>query len=373
MKRIVVLFLMLAAFVATDAYAGKKEKAAADGPYVLYAADGSMRVLRVTPKGKVEETHYASVPADFGVEVVSSRGEALFTVPLHPVTRPAWRTDESDKMLIISDPHGNWECFASILRAGGVIDTQYNWAFGTNKLVIIGDVFDRGKDVLPIFWLLYKLEAEAAAVGGEVVFVLGNHEALVLGDDLRYTQKKYLRLADETGIPYPLLMGPDTELGRWLGTRNTMQIIGDKLYVHAGLSGEFYARDFTISEVNEQMSKGLFLSKTERKTAPDPIPFLYATYGPIWYRGLVYSADKYLPLEPHEVQQLLERYGVTGIMVGHTIFDDVTTFYKQRVFAVNVDNRANMEKQRSRGIFIENGVKYMIYDSGKKVEIKPLK
>ena len=377
MKRKLILLLLTAvALLATvpGAYADKKEKLrAADGPYLLYEADGSMRMLCVTPKGKIAETHYAAVPEDFRFEVLSSKGEKLFTVPLHPVTRPAWKSDEAQKMLIISDPHGNWECFASVLRAGGVIDAQYDWAFGPNKLVIIGDVFDRGKDVIPIFWLIYKLEAEAAAAGGEVVFVLGNHEALVLGDDLRYTQKKYLRLAELTGTTYPRLVGPDTELGRWLATRNTMQVIGDKLFVHAGLGAGFDALGLSIPEVNELISEGLFLSKTARKTAREPIPFLYATYGPIWYRGLVYSADKYVPLAPDGLQAILDRYGVSSLFVGHTIFDDVMTFYGQRVFAVNVDNLENMKHKRSRGILIENGVKYLIYDSGKKSEIKPLK
>ena len=34
--------------------------------------------------------------------------------------------------------------------------------------MIIGDIFDRGKDVPQIFWLFYKLEEEAAKAGGHV-------------------------------------------------------------------------------------------------------------------------------------------------------------------------------------------------------------
>lgn len=46
--------------------------------------------------------------------------------------------------------------------------------------MIIGDIFDRGKDVPQIFWLFYKLEEEAAKAGGHVSFILGNHEPMVL-------------------------------------------------------------------------------------------------------------------------------------------------------------------------------------------------
>ena len=65
-----------------------------------------------------------------------------------------------------------------------MIDADYNWIFGTNQLVIIGDVFDRGVDVLPIYWLIYKLEKEAEDAGGKVTFLIGNHETMVLGNDL---------------------------------------------------------------------------------------------------------------------------------------------------------------------------------------------
>ncbi len=36
-------------------------------------------------------------------------------------------------------------------------------------MIVISDVFDRGKDVLPIFWLMYKLEQEAKKDAGGVM------------------------------------------------------------------------------------------------------------------------------------------------------------------------------------------------------------
>ena len=56
--------------------------------------------------------------------------------------------------------------------------------------------------------------------------------------------------------------------------------------------------------------------------------------------------------------------------VGHTIFDDVTTFFRRRVIAVNVDNEENREKNRGRGVVIENGSMSVLYDSGKLVPIQ---
>lgn len=69
--------------------------------------------------------------------------------------------------------------------------------------MIIGDIFDRGKDVPQIFWLFYKLEEEAAKAGGHVSFMLGNHEPMVLANDLRYTKEKYKILAEKLKMKYP--------------------------------------------------------------------------------------------------------------------------------------------------------------------------
>lgn len=93
---------------------------------------------------------------------------------------------------------------------------------------------------------------------------------------------------------------------------------------------------------------------------------MFATYGPIWYRGMVHSADRYHPLDRDDLKTILEKYGVSRVFVGHTIFDTITTFYQYKVIAVNVDNEENMEKQRGRGIMIKrDGSMLVVFDSGK--------
>lgn len=348
----------------------EKHLLSADGPYLLYTADGAFRSISVDTAGCLKDQTYKSVPKGFSFDVYSDKGEKLFPVTLHKIKRPEWKSKQAEKMLILSDPHANWECFSSILKTWKVVDEEYRWTFGKNQLVVIGDVFDRGKDVLPIYWLLYKLEKEAADAGGQLVFLLGNHEGMVLSGDLRYVKSKYLHLADTLNIPYQELWNRQTELGRWLATRNTMQLIDDNLFVHAGLSLDFLDKNKSIPEVNKIMSEGLFLSKQERKDAPGDIAFMYATYGPIWYRGMVHSADRYHPLYPEDLPKIFDKYKAKRLFVGHTIFDDITTFYKYRVVAVNVDNKKNMEKKRGRGVLVEDGQMYVIFDSGKKELIK---
>lgn len=335
-----------------------------DGPYVLYQNDGSTRIISVSHQGELTDTIYQTLPKDFTLSVTDHKGENTFLVPLHSIERPDWKYKQPKKVFVMSDPHGRLDCFISLLQGNRIIDEKFRWSYGSNHLMIIGDVFDRGDDVLPIFWLIYKLEQEAIQAGGCVSFLLGNHEPMVLANDLRYCTPKYKALADKLRIPYAQLFGANSELGKWLATRNTIQIIGKDLYVHAGLSKEFYEKDLSIPTVNEEMSKALFMNKKERKNFSDLTAFLYGNSGPIWYRGLVRDKAKYNPISSDTLDLILKRYKVKRIIVGHTIFDDVSPFYDNKVIDVNVNNAKNKEKGLGRGVLIERKRYKIVGDNG---------
>lgn len=336
----------------------------ADGPYLLHRPDGSIRFIRVDARGTLTDTIYTQLPPLFAFQVTDHRGHYPFSVQLHPVSRPACRHTTPDKTFVLSDPHGRLDCLVSLLQGNGVINSDLHWSYGTNHLMVIGDLFDRGKDVIAICWLLYQLEAEATRAGGHVSVLLGNHEPMILANDLRYAKKKYPQLADRLHLAYADLLGPDTELGRWLATRNTLQIIGSDLYVHAGLSSEFYRRRLTLEQVNEAMSKVLFLPSKTRKNHDELSAFLYGSRGPIWYRGLVRTDAKYAPMPSDTLQLLLKHYGVNRIIVGHTIFKQPRTFYRGRVIGINVNNRENQQKKRSRALLITRQCYYTVGDEG---------
>ena len=276
----------------------KEQTAPVDGPYVLYDKTGRARVIRVDKNGKLRDKVLDKIPGNFSLDVVSQKGNHRFRVKLHPVERPAWRTGQREKTLVLSDPHGDLESFISVLRNNGVIGKRYEWTYGENEVIVIGDVFDRGKDVLPIFWLMYKLEEEAREAGGAMVFMLGNHEEMVLRGNLKYTRDKYKNLAKQLGIEYADLWHEDSELGRWLRTRNLIQVVGDNLFVHAGLSKEFTGLGTPVEAVNEEVGKSIFLSKKERQSLSALSDSIYRDRGPFWYRGMVKDDPKYRPATP---------------------------------------------------------------------------
>src|SRR5512142_3531091 len=78
-----------------------------------------------------------------------------------------------------SDIHGGYARFVALLARYGVIDgvpatpLDARWLGGDATLVVVGDLFDKGPDGLDVIDLLRTLQSS----GGQVVVVLGNHEA----------------------------------------------------------------------------------------------------------------------------------------------------------------------------------------------------
>lgn len=52
------------------------------------------------------------------------------------------------------------------------------------------------------------------------------------------------------------------------------------------------------------------------------------------------------------------------IIVGHTIFKDISTFYDGKVIGVNVDNKENQKKKRGRALLIDKDTYFVVGDKG---------
>ena len=90
--------------------------------------------------------------------------------------------------------------------------------------------------VMEVLWLIYSLEEKAKAAGGYVHFILGNHEIMNMTGDMRYVQARYPEHAALMNKHYMQLFGADTEIGRWLTTKNVAERIGNIMFAHGGFS-----------------------------------------------------------------------------------------------------------------------------------------
>ena len=86
----------------------------------------------------------------------------------------------SRRFVVIGDVHGQYEPFISLLRHAGLIDASLNWIGGHDRMLQIGDIFDRGPQSKESDALLDKIQLQAAQAGGEVIRLVGNHELEIL-------------------------------------------------------------------------------------------------------------------------------------------------------------------------------------------------
>ncbi|ABI38166.1 metallophosphoesterase [Shewanella sp. MR-4] len=233
------------------------------------------------------------------------------------------------KIVALSDVHGQFDVMINLLKAHKIIDDQHHWAFGDGHMVMTGDMFDRGHQVNEVLWFLYELDKEAQAAGGRLHLLMGNHEQMVFRGDLRYVNERYQTSAQLLNRSYDALYNKDTEIGRWLRSKNTMVKINNLLFMHGGISPEWVERKLNISDANQLFRQHLDDKKEDLKQN-DLLNFLFFTNGPTWYRG--YFKDV---LNEQEIDQILNYFKVDHIIVGHTSQDRVLGLYHNKIIAID--------------------------------------
>ncbi len=268
------------------------------------------------------------------------------------------------RIVAVGDLHGDYSAWLDIARNARLIDAGGHWTGGATTLVQLGDVTDRGADSLKIIRNLQQLEKEAPHAHGRVIIILGNHEAMNLLGDLRYTspgefaafadgqssdRRERAYQANKTAIEasyrakdpklsaaaireswiaetplgwveHRLAWQPNGELGRWASRNAAVARVGDTLFVHGGLSAEYSA--FKLDQINKRVSDAM-------KSADDsPKSILTDPLGPLWYRGLIgpdpeADAVRATTPGPHpatgqELATVLSAFGVKRLVIAHT-------------------------------------------------------
>lgn len=80
------------------------------------------------------------------------------------------------QVIVMGDVHGQFDPFVKLLRHAGLVDDQLNWSGGHNRLVQMGDIFDRGPASRKVDDLLDRIQKQASQTQGEVIRLVGNHE-----------------------------------------------------------------------------------------------------------------------------------------------------------------------------------------------------
>jgi TPR repeat protein len=273
--------------------------------------------------------------------VAKNQTQTSAPVPPPAATQSVWTG--VDRIIAVGDVHGDYDQLIAVLKSAHLIDDSANWIGGRTHLVQTGDILDRGGRSRDVMDLLMKLETQAAAAGGYVHCLLGNHEVMNLYGDLRYVSpgeyesyrtENSAKLRDaefaksgttqsreEWDKQHPLgyfeqraAFGPDGVYGKWLRGLNTEIRVNDTLFVHSGISAKYVA--MSMDEMNRRVREELNNpAKLQGGIVTDQ-------EGPFWYRGLAKGNEQALGVI---VQATLENTGAKREAFGHTYADAAIT------------------------------------------------
>lgn len=375
---------------------------------------------------------------------------------------PSAAAQSPARVIAIGDIHGSFDGFTTILRRTGLVNDQLRWAGGRTVLVQTGDYTDRGTDVRKVMDLIIALEKDAKSAGGQVVALMGNHEIMNLISDLRdvtpeicatfATPKSAARIEEAwaqydklaqnrartlTTVPpvyaktreawmaehppgcleYRDAMSANGDYGRWLRPKDIAAIVGDTLFMHAGINPSRPAPK-SLAEVNDRARAevrrfdayrrrladrrlalpffdfqevlevsvvelqtalaALNAAKVDGKEPPDlDLPLLreaqamteIATWslvdpeGPLWFRGHAQlPEDTSLPA----LTALLDTLKVSRLVVGHTPTGDrrIVSRYGGRVFVIDTGMLAPYYKGQPSALEIVGARIKAIYPDG---------
>ncbi len=361
------LALLLGFPISLSAFSGEPDdnsKADTDGPHVFYRGNKiSVKYVLRRDTGVIAKTlHYSDRKGVSLTCQVPESGDS-FSFLLHdsppPIEEPTTYPTPA-RLLALSDIEGDFLALKTMLIGAKVMDNKFNWTFGDGHLVLLGDYFDRGLQVTECLWLLYKLEAEAKNAGGKVHFILGNHEVLNLQGNSSYVRQKYLENAALIGEEYKNWYSQNTELGRWLRTKNAVEKIGDYVFCHGGISPELARTQLGLAEIN-RISRQHLGKPNEEIVSEDARAIFDLKTGIFWYRG----AAKNLASK-EDITAVLKFAGAKRMVIGHTLQPDLTALYEGRVLCIDLYHEENMRQGFMKTLWMEEGYCYEINSKGEK-------
>ena len=211
------------------------------------------------------------------------------------------------KLIVIGDVHGQYDSFVRILRHADLVDEHLNWAGGNNRLLQMGDIFDRGPQPRMVDDLLDKLQRQAGDVQGDVIRLVGNHELELL-------------------LSNYLISGFNKEEAKLVRDKLARQVINGALraayaykgylFTHAGVTRKL----FKIFQMQLDDPNAVNLSMLMNMIFREAIKHEFYRH-PIFNISITRSGpDKYGGIFWEDLDDLLNSYPVSPItqIVGHT-------------------------------------------------------
>jgi hypothetical protein len=320
-------------------------------------------------------------------ECFTKNGEEHFSFKLHPIEISPSNYDMPEKMLVLGSDFSNFEGFEKSLIANGVIDKAYNWTFGKGHLVLTGGpMYSMEREFL--YWLIYKLEHEAPLTGGKVHVIMGQDPFQKIENINRESKPDFFKLQNWQN---DTLFQKNSELGRWLYSKNVVENIGGYLILQSGLNEDIIdglPLD-TINNIFREVYKiskkddyGLFcvdanLQKRILKPLAQRADYRFSE---IVFGNIAYSKGNTDKLKNTVIQnsnkrvdRLLNMYRAKHLIGRFPIWEgSIETENNHKYIGAVPDNSKrnntsiNTNDIRYEGLWIENNQAYIVDDEGKR-------
>lgn len=247
----------------------------------------------------------------------------------------------AEHIVAIGDVHGDLQAVREVFKMARITNGLNQWVAKDLVVVQTGDLLDRGDQEQEVLEFLWRLQEEAAAAGGALHLLNGNHELMNARLDLRYvTEGGFADFEDAVEFdPADSLLAnfppeqrarvaafrPGGPMARRLSRNNVVVVIGDNVFVHGGLLPEHL--DMGLEELNLAVRRWL------AGEGPEP-EWVHKSTSPTWVRD--YSDDPG-PAECARVDEVLSRLEARRMIVGHTVQDGgITARCRGRVWCIDV-------------------------------------
>jgi len=285
--------------------------------------------------------------------------------PILPTIVPA-----ANRIIAIGDVHGDMKLIIDSLEISNIIKRTddkrnsiavnldgktyyYEWIGRDSVVVQVGDQNDscRSKngscdhvindtaDDIKILNFYSNLNILAKKDRGAVYSLIGNHEIMNVEGNFSYTSNANIEIFKNYMDPYTgkkfsnaseartHAFKQGNEYANLMGcTRQSVLIIGDFMFIHAGVEKEFlqnFRGRQNLHKLNKLVRNWLLntLSNVDKNNHDMSKLLDEATYSPFWTR-IMGNLPPHLPYESKECQEylapVLNSYKIKGLVVGHT-------------------------------------------------------
>lgn len=160
--------------------------------------------------------------------------------------------ETASELWVLGDIHGDYDRMVALLAKAGLVatpgaTTAAEWLGGTAVLVCLGDLVDKWSKGFEVITTLAALQTAATAQGGQVIVLMGNHEATFLANPADGKVADFATELRARGMAPSDVAAGRNPTGQFLRGLPFLARVNQWLFVHAGNTKGATLKDLAVS------------------------------------------------------------------------------------------------------------------------------